>query len=65
MGIIDVIKRNGCHVVRDQPLNARVNRGQHLADVGIGQYGFAEFKNERLFGTLAVCEVAGDFGKSD
>src|SRR5665213_1601451 len=60
-----VVKSDGCIVVRQQPLNAGLNCGEHLPDVRIGQYCFAEFKKQRLLRPLAICEVARDFGKSD
>ena len=47
--------------MRDQPLNTRLDRRQHLPDIRVGQYRFAQFKYQRLFCALAVCEVTRDF----
>ena len=65
MGVAHVTECNGRVIVGDQPLKARFNRRQHLPDIGIGQYRFAEFEHQRLFGSLAIGEVSRDFRKSD
>ncbi len=61
----DVLKRQCSVVVRDQPLNTRLDGGQHLPDIRIGQQRFAEFQHQRLFGLFPVGKVTGNFGETE
>ena len=59
------MKRNDRVIVRDQPLNAGLNRCQHLPDVRVGPDRLAEFEYQRFFRALAIGEVTCDLGEAE